>query len=99
MEIIFIEDVKNIGRRGEIKNVADGFARNFLLPRKLAIGATLELKEKLQKENQNRIQERDEQVRAMEKLALSLKGLSLSFTEKANKEGTLFKSISKKNDC
>ena len=40
MNIIFIEDVEHVGKKGQMKEVADGFARNFLLPKKLAIAAT-----------------------------------------------------------
>ena len=96
MEIIFIEDVKNIGQRGEVKNVANGFARNFLFPQKLAIRASVEIKSKFQKETNNLIQAQNKQVQDIEKLASSLKGLSVSFKEKANNEGTLFKSVNKK---
>jgi len=54
MEVIFFQDVKNVGKRGQIRNVADGFARNFLLPSKLATIATQAVKDRFKHEQKEK---------------------------------------------
>jgi len=94
MEIIFLENVKNVGKKGDIKNVADGYARNFLIPNKLAIIANdQEIKKiknsvKKKKEEQNKIKEVESHL--IEKL----KSLQVFISVKASEEGTLFSAVS-----
>lgn len=95
MEVILLSDLKNIGRRGDVKNVSDGYARNFLLPHKVAARATPTLKAAWQKEKAKAEQEAKKKAAARAALATRLNGLKISFVEKANEEGTLFSGVTK----
>ncbi|MDO8564497.1 MAG: 50S ribosomal protein L9 [bacterium] len=95
MKIILLQDVKGIGRKFDIKNVADGYAINFLLPRKLAepgTGSALERAEKRRKE---------EEVKAKVHADLllknvgALKGTTIEMSGKGNEKGHLFAAIHK----
>jgi len=97
MKIILLENIKNFGRMGDVKNVSDGYARNFLLPRKmakLATDAALKevgsLKKKLEATQR---MERDSAV----KLAEQLKDVVLEFTRKATKTGKIYSAITKED--
>lgn len=95
MEIIFLQNVKNSGKKGEIKNVSDGFARNFLLPHKLAVPATPKEKDKIDQEKRKINKQQALNAEGLEKISQQLDTLSLSFTEKANESGTLFRGVNK----
>jgi len=95
MEVILLADLQDIGQRGEVKNVSPGFARNYLIPRKLATLATPDLREKIQKEKERKAKEVQKRKIETEELLSSLKGLKVSFREKASEEGTLFSGITK----
>ena len=92
MQIILLQDVKNIGKKGEVKNVSDGYARNFLLAKKLAEKAT---KEAIEKVEFLRAKEKKEDLAKLDtarKIAASLKGTVLQI-KAAGKKGKLFGSI------
>lgn len=92
MQIILTQDVKNIGKKGDVKNVSDGYARNFLLAKKLAEKATLETIEKLQL---LRKKERSDEIVRLEnlrKIAETFKG-KVMHIKAAGKKGKLFGSI------
>lgn len=95
MEIILLQDVKNVGKKGEIKNVPDGFARNFLLAKKLATVATPEIvaQTKLVEENKNKQLEKEKQE--TQKMAEALRGKKFIIKTRA-KDGKLFGSITAK---
>ena len=83
MKVVLVRDVPRVGRAGEVKDVADGYARNFLLRRNLALPATPAALKDV--EAQLRKEELDQQRRAEElnKLAQQLEGLTLTFSIKA----------------
>ena len=93
MKVVFIKDVTRVGRAGEVKEVADGYAKNFLLPKKLALPATpssIKMAEaQLQKEEQGQQLHAEELV----EVARQLEGLSLDFKMKVMEEGRLYGSI------
>ena len=93
MEVIFLQDVKNSGRRGDIKQISDGFARNFLIPHKLAAPSTAVLKRKFQQEREREKKKTDGALLAKTELVAQLRGLTISFKEKASATGTLFGGI------
>jgi len=93
MEVILKEDVANLGHRGDVVKVADGYGRNFLLPRKLALQATLANKAVI--EQMKAAAERrsaTEKVQAQE-LVAKLEPLTLAFTRKSGENGQLFGSV------
>jgi len=93
MEVILKEDVANLGHRGDVVKVADGYGRNFLLPRKLALQATLANKAVI--EQMKAAAERrsaSEKVQAQE-LVAKLEPLTLAFTRKSGENGQLFGSV------
>lgn len=96
MEVVLLEDVKALGKKGQIVKVNDGYARNFILPKKLGIEATSKnLNDlKLQKANDSRIAA--EQLQAARDLAESLAGKSVTLSIKAGEGGRAFGSVSSK---
>jgi len=96
MEVIFLHDVKNVGQRGQVKNVAGGFARNFLFPRKLAAQTTQALKNQFRHEEKVKEKSVKQKQTELNGFVSKLKKLELHFKEKASKEGTLFSGINKK---
>jgi large subunit ribosomal protein L9 len=93
MEVILKEDVINLGHRGDVVKVADGYGRNFLLPRKLALQATDENKAVIeQMKNASARRSASEKVQA-EELVAKLEPLTLSFTRKSGESGQLFGSV------
>lgn len=93
MEVILKEDVVNLGHRGDVVRVADGYGRNFLLPRKLALQATLANKAVIeQMKNASARRSASEKVQA-EELATKLEPVVLSFTRKSGEAGHLFGSV------
>jgi len=93
MEVILREDVANLGKMGEVVRVRDGYARNYLLPRKLVLVAN---KKNLKSfEHQKRVvaDQRGRVVKQAETLAEKLAALSLVFPVKAGEEGKLFGSV------
>ena len=93
MEVILKEDVANLGHRGDVVKVADGYGRNFLLPRKLALQATLANKAVIdQMKNAAARRSASEKAQA-EELVKQLEPLVLSFTRKSSENGQLFGSV------
>ena len=93
MEVILKEDVINLGSRGDVVKVADGYGRNYLLPRKLAMQATETNKAVIEQMKASAARRSaTEKVQAEEVLA-KLEPIVLSFTRKAGAEGHLFGSV------
>jgi len=96
MKVILQQDVKGQGKKGQLIEASDGYARNFLLPRKLAVPATAEnLNTMQQQEKAKRAQEAAERAAALE-LAEKLKGLTVKVVAKAGQGGRLFGSVTSK---
>lgn len=96
MKIILLEDVKNVGKKGNILEVADGYARNFLIRNKLAVEATAQSKLILEKQNQQKIEQEKEDIRNAEALKLKLAEITLVFPVKTGENGKVFGSVSSK---
>jgi large subunit ribosomal protein L9 len=93
IEVILREDVKSLGRAGEMVRVKPGYARNFLLPHGLAFEATEGNKKRIAAEGKARAT-RDQAERAeAEKVAATLGGVTVTLSGKAGEEGKLFGSI------
>lgn len=97
MKVILLADVKGIGKKGDVVNASDGYARNFLFPRKLAQEAT---EANLNILNQKKEAERRKKLAEMEaaqKLADELKGKEVKIMAKSGENGRLFGSITSKD--
>jgi large subunit ribosomal protein L9 len=93
MEVILKEDVANLGHRGDVVKVADGYGRNFLLPRKLAMQAT-EANMSVIEQMKSAAARRSATEKAQaEELAAKLQPIVLSFTRKSGENGQLFGSV------
>ncbi|HLO29740.1 MAG TPA: 50S ribosomal protein L9 [Anaerolineales bacterium] len=93
MKVLLIKDVYKLGRAGDVKKVADGYGRNFLLPQKLAVLATagaLKQTEKIRSQAEIR---RTEQNSELKDLANHINGVTVVFAAKAGETGKLYGSI------
>jgi large subunit ribosomal protein L9 len=93
MEVILKEDVVNLGHRGDVVKVADGYGRNFLLPRKLALQATLANKAVIEQMKSAAARRSATEKAQAEELAAKLNPQVLSFTRKSGENGHLFGSV------
>lgn len=97
MKVIFLKDVKGSGKKGEIKNVADGYARNMLLPKDLAVEATPENLNKLQGQKASAQHKVDVDIQNAKATAEKLKDQKVIITAKAGSNGKLFGSVTAGN--
>lgn len=96
MKVILQQDVKGQGKKGQLVDVSDGYARNFLLPKKLAVIATAEnLNTMKQQDKARRAQQAAEKAEA-EALAKKLEGLMVKVPAKAGEGGRLFGAVTAK---
>jgi len=93
MEVILKEDVPKLGHRGDVLKVADGYGRNYLLPRKLAIEATFGNKAVIEQMKQAAVRRSAVEKNDAEALARQLEAVSLSFLRKAGEKDHLFGSV------
>ena len=95
MKVILQQDVKGQGKKGQLVNVSDGYARNFLLPKKLAVIATAENVNTMKQQEARKAQEAAEKAEA-EALSEKLKGLTVKVAAKAGEGGRLFGAVTAK---
>ena len=97
MEVILLNDVDSLGLRGEVVNVARGYARNFLLPRRLAEPATPAKVAELRKRDEHRARHEARSVEQAQDMAAILEKTELRFEVKAGPTGSLFGSVTPTN--
>ena len=93
MEILLIENVQNLGVRGDVVNVRDGYARNFLLPRKKALPVTSGNKRLIELEKERNLKMRAKELADAQALAAKLEAVPLTIAKKVGENGTLFGSV------
>ena len=93
MEVILKEDVPNLGLRGDVVKVAEGYGRNFLLPRKLAIEATTGNKQVIEQMRAAAVRRSAKEKAQAEELSKQFDGLSVSFARRAGEQDHLFGSV------
>jgi large subunit ribosomal protein L9 len=93
MEVILKEDVVNLGHRGDVVKVADGYGRNFLLPRKLALQATTANKAVIEQMKASAARRSATEKVQAEELLTKLEPVVLAFTRKSGDSGQLFGSV------
>ena len=97
MKVILLKDVKGLGNAGEMVNAKDGYARNFLFPRNLAVEANAQNMKKWEEQRQiNKAKEQEEYEKAL-KLKEEIESLNLQLKSKAGEGGRLFGSITSKD--
>ena len=96
MKVILQQDVKGQGKKGEMINVSDGYARNFLLPRKLAVLATAENVNTMKKQEKARLKQQAEEKAQAEETARKLEGILVTVRAKAGEGGRLFGAVTAK---
>ncbi|MCL2215582.1 MAG: 50S ribosomal protein L9 [Defluviitaleaceae bacterium] len=96
MQVILLEDVKGVGKKGQVVNASDGHARNFLFPRKLAMEATKANLAQLEAQQKRADQKFQQEVAAAQEIAEKLKDVKVKIPVKTGGGGKMFGSISNK---
>lgn len=94
MLVLLLENVKNLGKKNEIKNVSDGYATNFLFAKKLAIKATPELVKKAKIAEALETEKKQKETEALKEQAKKIKDKRFIIKMKTGEEGQLFESVS-----
>ena len=97
MEVILREDIDNLGSRGEVVKVAPGYARNFLLPKRLAVAATESNKKIVEQERQAHLRKEAKLKNEAEDLSKLLGGVTVTISQKAGENDQLFGSVTAKD--
>ena len=97
MEVILREDIEKLGHRGEIVKVATGYARNFLLPKKLAVQANASNKKIVEQERDAYLRREAKAKNEAEDLGKMLANVTITITQRAGEEGHLFGSVTSKD--
>jgi large subunit ribosomal protein L9 len=93
MEVILREEIESLGRRGDVVKVAAGYARNFLLPKRLAVEASESNKKIVEQEKQAHLRRDAKEIGDAQELAKVMGSLSLTFSQKAGENDHLFGSV------
>lgn len=97
MKVILLADIKSVGKKGEVINASDGYARNFLFPKKLAMEATDDNLHVLNQKKENERKKKLAQIEEAQKEASDLKGKVVKIYTKSGEGGRLFGSITSKD--
>ncbi len=97
MEVILREDIEKLGHRGQVVKVAAGYARNFLLPKKLAVAATESNKKIVEQERQAHLRKEAKLITDAQDLAKLMAGVSVTIAQKAGENDVLFGSVTAKD--
>lgn len=93
MKVLLLQDIKGVGKKGEIKDLADGYVRNFLLPKKLAVLATPQKEKEEQQRKEREEKERLKKLHFLETFLPRLAATSFSFKVKVGKNKEIFSSV------
>lgn len=93
MEVILREDIEKLGNRGQVVNVAAGYARNYLLPKRLAVAATEGNKKIVEQERQAHLRREAKEVADAQDLAKLMANVSVTIAQKAGEQDQLFGSV------
>ncbi|ADU32537.1 50S ribosomal protein L9 [Evansella cellulosilytica] len=96
MKVIFLKDVKGKGKKGEVKNVAEGYARNYLLKNNLAVEANQGNMKTLEKKQESQQKQAEEELQKAEELKAHLESLTVTLKAKAGENGRLFGAVTNK---
>jgi large subunit ribosomal protein L9 len=93
MEVILLENIDKLGSRGQVVKVADGYGRNYLLPKKLAVTATPQNRKMMEHQRVRFLKLEAKERGDAQDLATLLEGVSVTLTRKSGEKGTLFGSV------
>ncbi len=93
MKVILRQDFETLGKIGEVVNVKDGYARNYLIPRSIAYRATASSLRALEEENKQHGRQENKQLKVAEKLSVELEKLSVTIPMKVGEDDKLFGSV------
>lgn len=96
MKVILLQDIKNVGKKDEIINANDGYARNFLFPKKLAIEATKDNLLKLQAKKDSKAHKKSLEIEEFKKQAKKIEEITLELKIKAGDNGKIFGGVTAK---
>ena len=96
MKVILLDNIKGVGKKDEIINASDGYARNFLFPKKLAVEANTENLARLNNKKEAAIYKKDKEKQEAEELAKKLKGIMLKIKVKSGENGKIFGGVTSK---
>lgn len=97
MKVVLIQDVKGLGKKGELVNTSDGYARNFLFPRKLAMEANSQAMSELKNREASEKHRIDTEIAAANANAAKIEGKTVKLAAKAGANGKLFGSVTSKD--
>ncbi len=97
MDVILREDVEKLGTRGQLVKVAPGYARNFLLPKRLAVAATESNKKIVEQERQAHLRKEAKVAAEATDLAKLMEAVAVTISQKAGENGQLFGSVTSKD--
>jgi len=97
MEVILREDIDNLGSRGQVVKVAPGYARNFLLPKRLAVQATESNKKIVEQERQAHLRKEAKAAGEAQDLAKLMANVTVTIKQKAGENDQLFGSVTSKD--
>ncbi|MBI4652837.1 50S ribosomal protein L9 [Candidatus Kuenenbacteria bacterium] len=95
MKIILLQDTNNLGKKGEIKEVANGYARNYLLPQKIAVIATPSEIKKIEIKKQRQEKNQKEKIQKAEEIKKKIQKIEIEIKAKINGKGILFAALNK----
>ena len=96
MKVILKADIKGVGKKDQVINASDGYARNFLFPKKLAVEANAENMSKLNNKKDANQYKKDVEKQAAEEMAKKIKGIMLKIKVKAGENGKIFGGVTPK---
>ena len=96
MKVILLNDIKGVGKKDQIIEASDGYARNYLLPKKLAVEANTENMSKLKSRQDSSKFKKDTEKKDAEEIANKLKGIMLKIKVKAGENGKIFGGVTSK---
>lgn len=99
MKVFLLADVKGQGKKGAIIDVSDGYARNMLFPKKLAVVATADTMNSVRLHEEAVARQKEEEKRAQQQLAKDIKGKEVTLEVKCGEKGRIFGSVTSKEIC
>jgi large subunit ribosomal protein L9 len=93
MKVVFVEDVPGTGKTGDVKDVSDGYARNYLIPKKLALPVTSQVTDQLEARISSRAKKKAKEADNLAKIAETIKGIEVVLTAKVGSKDKLYGAI------